>query len=46
MKSAQKQADLLARMNELRRLYAIIKNRLAVTERKKKLINKRKRASG
>jgi len=43
MDSAQRQAVIIARMNDLRKEYSTIKGRLAVIDRRKKKIKKRKR---
>ncbi|XP_025196742.1 AT-rich interactive domain-containing protein 4B-like isoform X3 [Melanaphis sacchari] len=43
MDSAQRQAVIIARMNDLRREYAIVKARLTVVDRRRKKIKKRKR---
>jgi len=43
MNSAQRQAILIAKLNELRREYSIAKGRLSVIDRRKKKIKKRKR---
>lgn len=43
MDSAQRQAVIIARMNDLRKEYSTIKGRLTVIDRRKKKIKKRKR---
>ncbi|XP_060859014.1 uncharacterized protein LOC132936326 isoform X2 [Metopolophium dirhodum] len=43
MISAEKQTDLIDRLNDLRRVYTSVKARLVVTDRRKKKIYKRKR---
>jgi len=43
MDSAQRQAVIIARMNDLRKEYSSVKGRLTVVDRRKKKIKKRKR---
>lgn len=43
MDSAQRQAVIIAAMNELRKEYAVVKCRLTVIDRRRKKIKKRKR---
>jgi hypothetical protein len=43
MDSAQRQAVIIARMNDLRKEYAMVKARLTVVDRRRKKIKKRKR---
>ncbi|KAL4135552.1 hypothetical protein QTP88_007156 [Uroleucon formosanum] len=43
MDSAQRQAIIMARMNDLRKEYSSVKSRLAVIDRRKKKIKKRRR---
>jgi len=43
MDSPQRQAVIIAKMNELRKEYATVKGRLTVIDRRKKKIKKRKR---
>lgn len=43
MDSAQRQAVIIAAMNELRKEYAAIKSRLIIIDRRRKKIRKRKR---
>lgn len=43
MDSAQRQALILARINDLRKEYILVKARVAVVDRRRKKIRKRKR---
>lgn len=43
MNSAQRQATLIAKLNDIRREYSTVKSRLSVIDRRKKKIKKRKR---
>lgn len=43
MDSAQRQALTIARMNDLRKEYKLVKARVAVVDRRRKKIRKRKR---
>jgi len=43
MDSAQRQALILARINDLRKEYILVKARVAVVDRRRKKIKKRKR---
>jgi len=43
MSSAQRQAVIIAKMNDLRKEYSTVKGRLTVIDRRKKKIKKRKR---